>query len=199
MEPTTSPSAWPARVLVVAALAAMALTSLPSVAWPTPGSDGGTTSPTNGRGVSSNPFQVCPVDPPRHYSDDFGDPRYVGGYHRHEGNDIMAPRGTPIRAPFDGRATSSESWAGGVQIYVYGRGGFVFNSHVERTARLGRVRAGTVVGYVGNSGAASAGVVHDHFEWHPNDGPAVDPYPFLNAVCRGSPMVEPPGDAQRRF
>jgi murein DD-endopeptidase MepM/ murein hydrolase activator NlpD len=128
-------------------------------------------------------FQVCPVDAPRHFRDDFGDPRNVGGFHRHEGNDIMAPFGTPIRAPFDGRAESSTSWAGGLQIYVYGRQGFAFNSHVSRTGHLGRIRAGQIVGYVGSTGAASGGAVHDHFEWHPNGGPAVDPFPLLTAAC----------------
>jgi len=199
MEPTTSHSAWPARALVVTALAVIVLTSLPSVAWATTGAAGVTAHPTNGVGKATGVFEVCPVDAPRHYRDDFGEPRYVGGFHRHEGNDIMAPEGTPIRAPFDGLATSSVSWAGGVQIYVYGRRGFVFNSHVLRTAKLGHVRAGTIVGNVGRSGAASAGVIHDHFEWHPHDRPAVDPFPFLNSVCRERSALEPPGESLRRF
>src|SRR5881397_3776192 len=49
--------------------------------------------------IASDPhrrFLVCPVARPRHYVDDFGDPRWVGGFHRHQGIDIFAPAGTPI-------------------------------------------------------------------------------------------------------
>lgn len=42
---------------------------------------------------------------------------------------------------------------------------------------------GTIIGYVGNSGDAIESAAHDHFEWRPNNGPAVDPFPYLNAVC----------------
>ena len=49
--------------------------------------------------------------------------------------------------------------------------------------QLGKVTTGTIIGYVGNSGDASNSVSHDHFEWHPGNGAAVDPFPYLNAVC----------------
>jgi peptidoglycan LD-endopeptidase LytH len=132
-------------------------------------------------------FQVCPVARPRTYVDSFGAARYSGGFHRHEGIDIMAPRATRILAPFDGRAKSSTSWNGGLQVYVYGQNGFVFNSHLERAGKMGKVHAGDVVGYVGSSGNAWGGATHDHFEWHPRGGAAVDPFDMLNQVCRGRP------------
>jgi murein DD-endopeptidase MepM/ murein hydrolase activator NlpD len=137
-------------------------------------------------------FSGCPVDRPHHYVDDFGDARWVGGFHRHQGIDVFAPAGTPIRAPFDGRAQRSDSWAGGIAVYVYGRPGFVYNAHLSRPGRLGKVHAGDVVGYVGNTGDAQGGSAHDHFEWHPKDGPAVDPFHLLNAVC-----LEPPPPVSR--
>jgi murein DD-endopeptidase MepM/ murein hydrolase activator NlpD len=143
-------------------------------------------------------FLICPVDRPRHYFDDFGEPRWVGGFHRHQGIDIFAPRGTPIRAPFDGRVETSGNWTGGIQLYVYGKKGFVFNGHLDRVGKTGMVKAGDIVGYVGNTGDARGGSTHDHFEWHPGDGAAVDSFPFLNQACRGGPAIaEPPLRASR--
>ena len=129
------------------------------------------------------PLYVCPVDPPRSYSDDWGAPRYAGGFHLHQGNDIFAVEGTPIRAPFDGTAVDTSNTLGGIAVSVYGADGYAYNAHLLGFGQLGEVSAGTVVGYVGNTGDADASPPHDHFEWHPANGAAVDPYPYLNAVC----------------
>jgi murein DD-endopeptidase MepM/ murein hydrolase activator NlpD len=137
------------------------------------------------------PLWLCPVDPPRHYYDDFGAPRYGGGFHYHQGIDIFASRGTPIRAPFDGRAEASTNWAGGLAVRVFGPKGFVYNAHLTALGHLGKVRAGTVIGYVGNSGDAIGASTHDHFEWHPGGGAAVDAYPYLLDACRSHPLPTP--------
>jgi murein DD-endopeptidase MepM/ murein hydrolase activator NlpD len=131
----------------------------------------------------SGPFYICPVQGKGFFSDDFGAPRYAGGFHLHQGNDIFAPRGTPIVAPFDGTATVSSNSLGGLAVKVYGSHGYVYNAHLVQYGKLGAVKAGTVIGYVGNTGDALGGPWHDHFEWHPGNGPAIDPYPFLKAVC----------------
>lgn len=125
----------------------------------------------------------------------------VGGYHPHWGNDILAPRGRRIRAPSAGLAVGhSDGWFGGNYVTVVGATGYVRNGHLERFGSLGNVKAGTVIGYVGDTGDAAGGPTHDHFEWHPWVVPtplhraptgftrimdAIDPFPFLNKVCRG--------------
>jgi murein DD-endopeptidase MepM/ murein hydrolase activator NlpD len=127
------------------------------------------------------PFSVCPVDPPRGYSNDFGAPR--SGGRTHQGNDIFAPTGTPIRAPFAGTASDASNSVGGLSVTVYGSQGYVYNAHLSRMGQLGSVSAGTIIGYVGTSGNAAGTSPHDHFEWHPGNGGAVNPYPYLNQVC----------------
>ncbi len=142
---------------------------------------GGTLGPP----VSADgPLYWCPVDPPRAYVDTFGAPR--SGGRTHQGNDIFAPEGSPIRAPFAGRAEESSNTLGGLSVHVYSPGGdYVYNAHLSRYAGVdGRqVEAGDVVGFVGNTGNASGSPPHDHFEYHPNGGSAVSPYLYLNEVC----------------
>ena len=70
---------------------------------------------------------------------------------------------------------------GGYQVYVRGDLGYVFNAHLIAYGDLGWVRAGTIIGYVGATGDSTA--PHDHFEWHPWHGRAVDPYFLLTLVC----------------
>ena len=150
-----------------------------------------------------NPLKVCPVDPPRAFSDGFGAPRYTGDFHLHGGDDILSDYGVPIRAPFDGVAKSTYNTLGGNSEYVYAPdGSYVYNGHLGRYSAKsnGPVKAGDVIGYVGDTGDAK-GTPHDHFEWHPVGGApanwpasfygyvtipgtsAVNPYPVLDDVC----------------
>jgi murein DD-endopeptidase MepM/ murein hydrolase activator NlpD len=128
-------------------------------------------------------FRVCPVDGPRYIHNDFGELVTVDPEdpHIHMGNDIEAPTWTPIRAPFDGYAWGSYSANGGYQVRVRGDRGYVFNAHLIGYGHLGWVGAGTIVGYVGSTGDATA--PHDHFEWHPWNGGAVDPHYLLLLSC----------------
>ena len=143
-------------------------------------------------------LQVCPVAQPRAVYDGFGAPRYGGGYHPHAGNDIIAPMGTAIYAPFPGTARGSYNSLGGNAVYVYGANGYVYNAHLSAYSEKsnGPVQTGDVIGYVGATGDTST--PHDHFEWHPNVipsdwpqspygynviGGAVNPWPLLQAVC----------------
>src|SRR5439155_3395698 len=108
-----------------------------------------------------NPLEVCPVRGRIQFSDSFGAPRYSGGFHLHAGIDMLAPRGTPIVAPFPGRAVLASNALGGLAVIVYGTKGYVYNAHLSWLGRLGQIRTGTVIGYVGNSGDAAGGPTHD--------------------------------------
>lgn len=130
----------------------------------------------------SGPLYTCPVSGPHAYADTFGQLHVHPGWsHIHQGNDIMAPYGAPIVASIDGVAVSGSDENAGLYVTVTGADGFVQMLHMSAFGKLGSVKTGDVVGYIGTSGNASG--PHTHFEWHPAGGPAVDPYPHLNEVC----------------
>lgn len=127
---------------------------------------------------------VCPIGRPRSYTDTWGAPR--GGGRRHQGTDILAPRGTPIYAVTGGVADlrGYGSSAGYWIIFRGNDGTHYYYMHLQGYA-VGdgaRVSAGTVIGYNGDTGNAR-GTPHLHFERHPGGGAAVNPYPFVRAAC----------------
>jgi peptidoglycan hydrolase CwlO-like protein len=133
---------------------------------------------------ADGPFYWCPVDPPRSYIDDFGFPR-VG--HTHQGNDVFAPEGTIIRAPFEGTAEEGFDGLGGIVVHVYASANadYVYNAHLSQHAGVDgkSVQPGEIIGFVGNTGNAAGTPPHVHFEYHPGGGSAVSPYQYLNEVC----------------
>jgi murein DD-endopeptidase MepM/ murein hydrolase activator NlpD len=127
---------------------------------------------------------ICPVQGPRAFGNDYGDPR-GGGRRRHQGNDILAPRGTPVVAPVAGTASQHDNRLGGHAFYLHGADGVTYyGAHMDSySSNYGRVAAGTVLGWVGNTGDARGGPTHLHFEIHPGGGGAVNPYPTLRRYC----------------
>jgi hypothetical protein len=101
-------------------------------------------------------LQTCPVRGPASIADDFGVVVRIPDVpvHIHQGNDMMAATGTPIVAPFAGTAVAAPNVMGGLAVKVYGELGYVYNAHLSAYGRLGQVRAGTVIGYVGSTGDA---------------------------------------------
>ena len=105
----------------------------------------------------------------------------------HQGNDLFADFGTPVVAAADGTIENVGSLPiSGNRLWVYADGGDqFFYAHLASFAPAavdGRhVEAGTVLGYIGNTGDAEPTPPHLHFEIHPNGGKAVDPNPFLVA------------------
>ena len=144
--------------------------SQPPVAPPAP------TPPSNaGRGM------VCPVAGPRSFADTWGAPR--SGGRSHEGVDMMAPGGTPLVAVESGAATFTTNRLGGNAVWITGSSGTkYYYAHLSAWEGSSRsVSQGEVIGYVGATGNTS--VNHLHFEVHPFGGPAVNPYPYVRAVC----------------
>jgi len=126
----------------------------------------------------------CPVQGPLRFTDSWGAAR--SGGRRHKGTDMMSPHGTPTVAPVSGRVEHRNSSLGGMSWWVYGDdGNTYYGTHLSAYENVGagHVERGTVIGYVGSTGNASAGAPHLHFEFHPGGGAAVNPYPRLIEVC----------------
>jgi murein DD-endopeptidase MepM/ murein hydrolase activator NlpD len=125
---------------------------------------------------------ACPA-PGSSFVDTFGAPR--SGGRRHQGNDMMAPFGSPIVAVVSGSIEHSTSNLGGNQIWLHGSdGNSYFYAHLSSYVGPPRsVVLGELIGRVGNTGDAAGGPTHLHFEIHPGGGAAVDPYSTLRAHC----------------
>lgn len=133
--------------------------------------------------IAGNGSWMCPVQGPHAFSNDWGDSR--SGGRRHQGNDILSPRGTPVVASVGGSVKRHNSGLGGLSYYLAGDdGNEYYGAHLDSyVGGSGHVAQGTVIGYVGNSGNARGGPTHLHFEIHPGGGRPVNPYPTLSQYC----------------
>jgi hypothetical protein len=147
--------------------------------------------------AATAPPLLFPVVGGASYIDDYGDPRPQG---THQGNDLMATKGTPVVAVANGVVKLQHSGRGGYMLYLRnakhewlyihlnndihgndGRGGR--RTAYARGLRSGmRVRQGQEIAYVGNSGDAEGGPSHLHFEEHSRSGRPHDPYRHLRAA-----------------
>jgi len=164
------------------------------------------------QGGVPDPF-IFPVVGPYRYTNDFGDARAQG---RHEGNDILAPKRSPVVAVEDGKIKFwTTSARAGCMLYLYGASGTTYlYIHLNNDVTMendnrgkcvaggsywpglkdgAKVVAGQAIGFVGDSGDAN-GTPHLHFEVHPHDGGPTNPFPYLNKATRIL-FTAPPGSA----
>ncbi len=134
-----------------------------------------------------------------------------GGARKHEGNDIAAPKLTPVVAVADGVVTNVVQDQGtphccyaiighadGWSSYYIHLNNDVFGTDdglgvgVRTDLVTGApVRRGEVIGWVGDSGNAEDTIDHLHFELHDPQGLAVDPRPSLLAAQSAMTFAEP--------
>jgi murein DD-endopeptidase MepM/ murein hydrolase activator NlpD len=125
-------------------------------------------------------------------------PRDVGRLH--EGQDIFAPRGTPIFSATAGIVSHiGENSLGGQTVSVIGAGGRTYyyahlESYAPHLAEGDFVTTKTVLGYVGTTGNAAGTPPHLHFGVYQTGG-ALNPLPLLRDRAKATP--QPPGPANR--
>lgn len=126
-----------------------------------------------------------PVKGQSYYSDDWLAARYNPTFHLHRGVDIFADFGTPVRAPTAGVVTRiASAGPGGNSVTILGGDDTTYYfAHLSSAAEgleVGQsVELGTLLGYVGNTGNASGGLPHLHFEIREN-GTAIPPKPIID-------------------
>lgn len=134
---------------------------------------------------------LCPVAGRVSFTDTWLAPR--SGGRQHHGVDMFAARGTPVVAPVAGSVDFYNNSLGGLSFNVWGDDGtYFFGTHLAQYGpRSGHVDAGTVIGYVGDTGNAAGTGAHLHFEIHPGrrrgDPPSpTNPTPTVAASCEAN-------------
>lgn len=141
-----------------------------------------------------------PVNGPNSFRNDFGEPR-GGGTRTHKGNDIIAPKMTPLVSTVDGKVlyviSPQASW--GYEILIVDAEGYQYDYLHVNNDNLGTddglggdthayapgittgasVTKGQLIGWVGDSGNAENTVPHLHFEIHDPQGVVINPYDSL--------------------
>ena len=110
----------------------------------------------------------------------------------HEGQDIFAPKGTPVLSATSGFVYNiGENNLGGQTVSVIGAGGRVYyyahlDAYAPGLAVGDRVTTRTVLGYVGTTGNAQGTPPHLHFGIYTSSG-AINPLPLL--ADRNAPRI----------
>jgi len=127
-----------------------------------------------------------PIAGPASYTDDWLEYRATPTPHNHEGIDIDAALGTPIRAPVAGTlnydTTDPDGYGLAADVTGVDKTEYVM-AHMSATVTGlhsgSTVTEGQVIGFVGDSGDATG--PHCHFEVHPDGGAGINGMPILNS------------------
>jgi len=145
--------------------------------------------------LRSEPTLMIPVDRVRPASihGSFGAPR-DGGARDHQGLDIFARRGTPVLSASDGIVTKvGTNGLGGKVVWIARplRGERLYYAHLDQQLVTPGtfVKAGDVIGTVGNTGNARTTPPHLHFGIYALGG-AVDPLPYLATPPSQAPRAQ---------
>lgn len=153
---------------------------------------------------------VFPVIGDVSYSDDFGAPR---SGHTHEGNDLLGSKGLPLVATVDG-SIRYVAWPQpdyGYYVTITDEDGYRYNylhinndnpgtddgngggnnAYAPYIEQNYPIKAGQLVGWMGDSGNAESTTPHLHFEIRTPDGEAFTPYDSLQAAEHISTPVTP--------
>ena len=128
------------------------------------------------------------MDQPNTFVDTWGAPR--SGGRTHQGVDILAGRGTPVRAIHEGDLFRVDRGGlGGLYIWLRSPwGDEYYYAHLDGFGPGIRssvqVSQGDLIGYVGTSGNSPDYIPHLHFEYHPGGGRAINPYEVAVAACQ---------------
>lgn len=121
----------------------------------------------------------------------------------HEGNDLFAEPGTPVRAVLGG-TVERIGWTfySGWRVGIRGSDGrYWFYAHLGRFApgisAGSRVAAGTTIGFVGNTGYGNSPghsgefIYHLHIGIQEPDGTWTNPYPLMRSLYRAAVRSRP--------
>jgi peptidoglycan LD-endopeptidase LytH len=120
--------------------------------------------------------------PPVALRDTWGAAR--GSRRRHEGIDIFAPKGTPVRSTTRGLVFRvGQNKLGGNVVWIFGPGRQMhYYAHLDRFGEFepgDLVMPGDIVGYVGDTGNARGTPPHLHYGVYTPSAGAINPFPLL--------------------
>ena len=141
-------------------------------------------------------FGRFPIAGAANFTHDWYFPRWGPGFRFHEGTDVFAEYGTPVRSPVDGTAIAGNGSLGGLYLKVFQPDGTYFylahlSGLVDGFQNDMSVKTGDILGYVGTSGNAKGTPPHTHLGIYSPGGEPTDPKPVLDRMLADATAALP--------